>query len=231
LLSESDKGLLIGGLNVQYGQTHANVISPIGNGDNDTDSYSIGATLTWYGNDGFYVDGQATLARLSTDLSADEVGRLVDRNDGNGYGVSIEAGRKMAVSNSWSIIPQAQFSYNSVNFDSFTDPFNAHVSLDDADSAKGRIGVAVDYDEGASANNSHVYAIANLTYDFSNGTSVNVSDVNVKFEPEKLGAEVGVGGTYRWADGKYNLYGEALAATRFDGSNGFKGTVGFSTAF
>ncbi len=231
LLEETDKGLLIAGLNVQYGQTHANIASPLGNGDNDTDSYSIGATLTWYGSDGFYVDGQAQVARLSTDLSADEVGRMVDRNDGNGYALSIEAGRKVAIDNSWSIIPQAQLSYNSVNFDSFTDPFNAHVSLDRSDSAKGRIGVAVNYDDGAGASGNHVYAIANLTYDFRNGTSVNVSDVNVKFEPEKFAAEFGVGGTYRWAEGTYSLYGEALTTTRFDGGYGLKGTVGFTTVF
>ncbi len=233
LLGESEKGQLIGGLNVQYGQTHANIVSPIGTGDNDTDtdSYSIGATLSWYGSDGLYVDGQASIARLSTDLSADEVGRLVDRNDGNGYALSIEAGRRMPIDGNWSIIPQAQFSYNSVKFDSFTDPFNAHVSLDNAENARGRIGVAVDYDEGAVAGRNHLYAIANLTYDFRNGTSVNVSDVNVNFEPEKLGAEVGIGGTYRWAEGKYNLYGEAVTSTRFDGSYGLKGTVGFSTAF
>ncbi|MDM9646766.1 autotransporter outer membrane beta-barrel domain-containing protein [Rhizobium sp. S163] len=231
LLEETFKGMLIAGLNVQYGQTHANIASPLGNGENNTDSYSIGATLSWIGSDGSYVDGQAQVAHLSTNLSASEVGKLVDRNDGNGYALSIEAGRKMAIDNNWSIIPQAQFSYNAVNFDSFTDPFNAHVSLDRADTAKGRIGLAVDYDDSAGASRNHVYAIANLTYDFRNGTSVNVSEVNVKFEPEKFGAEFGVGGTYRWADGKYNLYGEALTATRFDGSYGLKGTVGFSTAF
>jgi fibronectin-binding autotransporter adhesin len=71
LLEESDKGLLIAGHNVQYGQTHAT--SPLGNGDNDTDSYSIGATLSWYGSDGFYMDAQAQ----------------VDRNDANGYALGI----------------------------------------------------------------------------------------------------------------------------------------------
>jgi fibronectin-binding autotransporter adhesin len=62
----------------------------------------------------------------------------------------------LAIDSNWSIIPQAQFSYNSVNFSTFTDPFNAHVSLDRADSAKGRIGLAVDYDEGAGTSRNHV---------------------------------------------------------------------------
>ncbi len=231
LLVENGSGMLIGGFNAQYGRVNADIESDLGSGDNSTDSYGVGATLTWYGNDGIYVDGQASVARLSSDLSADATGELADGNDGVGYAFSIEAGRKLPVGGNWSVTPQAQLAYTSVDFDDFTDPFGATVSLDSGDSLKGRIGVALDYDAGAGTERSHVYGIANLTYEFLDGTAVDVAGTEVAFEPDSFGAELGLGGTYRWAGGKYALYGEALASASFEGSYGFKGTVGFSSAF
>jgi fibronectin-binding autotransporter adhesin len=231
LLGEYSSGMLIGGVNVQYGRINADIRSDIGKGHNSTDSFGVGATLTWYGNDGIYVDGQASIAHLSTDLSADATGELAHNNDGVGYGFSIETGRKVRVGGNWSVTPQAQLAYTSVDFDAFTDPFGARVTLDRGDSLKGRIGLALDYDADSGANRSHIYGIVNLTYEFLNGTAVDVAGTEVAFKPDSFGAELGAGGTYRWGRGKYALYGEALASTSFEGSHGFKGTVGFSTAF
>lgn len=231
LLAENSAGMLIGGINAQFGRVNADIRSSLGNGTNSTDSYGGGATLTWYGSNGVYVDGQASVSRLSSKLAAETVGKLVDDNKGLGYAFSIEAGRKVAVSGNWSVTPQAQLAYASVDIDEFADPFGAKVSLVSGDSLKGRIGVALNYDAGSSVSGSHVYGIANLTYEFLDGTAVDVAGTKVAFEPDSFGAELGLGGTYRWAGGKYALYGEALASTSFEGSYGFKGTVGFSTAF
>jgi len=231
LLAETGAGRLIGGINAQYGRVNADIGSSLGNGTNATVAYGGGATLTWYGSNGMYIDGQASVSRLSSDVAADAVGKLVDGNQGLGYAFSIEAGRKLSVGGNWSVTPQAQLAYTSVDFDDFADPFGAKVSLVSGDSLKGRIGLALDYDAGGGASRSHVYGIANLTYEFLDGTAVDVAGTRIAFEPDSFGAELGIGGTYRWAGGKYALYGEALASTSFEGSYGFKGTVGFNTAF
>jgi fibronectin-binding autotransporter adhesin len=232
LLAEYGSGMLIGGVNAQYGRIDADIASSLGTGRNATDSFGAGATLTWYGGNGFYLDGQASLTRLSSDLSADSAGRLVNDNRGIGYALSLEAGRKMPLSGNWSLTPQAQFAYASVDFDDFTDPYGADVSLiRGGDSLKGRAGLALDYEAGIGPGRSHVYAIANLTYEFLNGSAVDVAGVDVAFKPDAFGAEVGLGGAYRWAGGRHSVYGEALASSSFGGSYGFKGTVGFSTAF
>ncbi len=99
LLAENGSGVLIGGLNAQYGRIDADISSDTGDGDNSTDSYGAGATLTWYGTNGTYVDGQASVAYLSSDLAADGIGELVDDNEGVGYAFSIEAGRRIAEGN------------------------------------------------------------------------------------------------------------------------------------
>jgi hypothetical protein len=55
--------------------------------------------------------------------------------------------------------------------------------------------------------------------------------VDVEFEPEEFGGELGLGGTYEWAGGQYAIHGEALGQTSFEGSYGVKGTAGFSAKF
>lgn len=225
-LYEGTAGMLIGGLTAQYSHATADIFSSLGDGSNTTESHGIGANLTWYGQTGFYVDGQAQVATLRSDMSAVGIGTIGDGIHGSGYALSLEAGRKIALDATWSLTPQAQLAYASVDFDAFTDPFGANVALRQGDSLKGRLGAAVNYDADTSGN--HVYGIANLTYEFLDGTSVAVSGVNVAFEPQRFGGELGFGGTYKWAGGKYALHGEALASTSFEGGYGFKGVVGFT---
>lgn len=224
-LAGSAAGVLIGGLNLQYGRASADIFSDIGAGTNGTSSYGLGAALTWYGGNGLYVDGQGQVSVLRSDFASNEAGSIGEGIHGSGYAVSLEAGRQLAIGNGWSLTPQAQLAYAAISFDSFADPFGAEVSLKDGDSLKGRIGLSTDYRRDA---DTHVYAIANLTYEFLDGTTATVSGVDLTYKPERFGGEIGLGGAYRWDDGKYALHGEALASTSFAGGYGFKGSIGFT---
>jgi len=233
---ENAAGALVAGITAQYSRARADVSSDLGNGSNTTEGYGIGASLTWYGANGVYVDGQAQIAWFDTDLSADGVGKLVDGNDGTGYALSIEAGRELAVKDGWTVTPQAQLAYASADFDDFVDPYGAAVSLSKGESLEGRIGVALGrdsawQDDAGRAVRTHVYGITSLTYEFLDGATVAVSGVDLVAEPQKFGAEFGLGGTYNWGAEKYALHGEALASTSFDGSYGYKGTVGLTVGF
>ncbi|WP_378944000.1 autotransporter outer membrane beta-barrel domain-containing protein [Mesorhizobium sp. ANAO-SY3R2] len=225
-LASGAAGSLVGGVTAQFSQADADIYSSLGDGSNTTVSRGIGATLTWYGANGFYVDAQAQAATLRSDLYAAGVGRFGDDIHGGGNALSLEAGQKVGLGNEWSLTPQAQLAYSSIDFGAFTDPFGANVSLHQGDSLKGRLGVAANYDNDNAGR--HVYGIVNLTYEFLDGTSVAVSGIDLAFEPQRFGGELGLGGTYKWADGKYALHGEALASTSFEGGYGFKGTIGLT---
>lgn len=224
-LAGSAASALIGGLNLQYGRASADIFSDIGAGTNGTSSYGLGAALTWYGENGLYVDGQGQVSVLRSDFASNEAGSIGEGIHGSGYAVSLEAGRQLAIGNGWSLTPQAQLAYAAISFDSFADPFGAEVSLKDGDSLKGRIGLSADYRRDA---DTHVYGIANLTYEFLDGTTATVSGVDLTYKPERFGGEIGLGGAYRWDDGRYALHGEALASTSFAGGYGFKGSIGFT---
>src|SRR5205823_6133312 len=114
---------------------------------------------------------------LSTDIASQSTGTtLVEGNEGFAYGLSLEAGQKIALDDNWSLTPQAQLAYSSVDFASFTDPYDGEVSLDDGgDTFMGRLGLSAAYeDEWQDANGatgrSSLYGIVNLYYDFLDGS-------------------------------------------------------------
>jgi fibronectin-binding autotransporter adhesin len=222
LLTENGAGALIGGATVHYGTVSSDISSIFGTGSIDATGYGFGGTLTWLGNSGFYVDAQAQATWYDSDLTSATLGTtLADGNDGFGYALSLEAGQKVALSNNWSLTPQAQLGYSSVDFDDFTDPFGATVSLEDNDQLIGRLGVSADYedqwvDAAGQVGRTHVYGIANLYYDFLDGSRADVSGTDFISENQALWGGLGVGGTLSWADGRYAVFGEALARTSLE---------------
>jgi fibronectin-binding autotransporter adhesin len=236
LLAQNDTGRFVGGVFVQYGTVSSGIRSPYGVGGIDTTGYGLGATLTWFGENGLYADAQAQVTWFDSDLNSATAGkRLVSGNNGVGYALSIEAGQRIALGGAWSLTPQAQLAYSSVRFDDFTDVFGAGVSLDRSESLVGRLGIAANHDvewRGATGqlNRAHLYGIANLYYEFAGRSRVAVSDISFASRNDRLYGGLGIGGSLDWADAKYSIYGEAQVNTSLENmgdNNAIGGTVGF----
>ena len=223
------------GLTAHYGTLSGDIGSVYGDGKIDTTGYGGGATLTWYGESGFYVDAQSQATWYDSNLKSDIVnGDMTNGNNGFGYALSVETGKRLVASGSWSITPQAQLVYSSVNFDSFVDRFGARVSLDQGDSLIGRLGLAIDHEEswkktdGRTAR-ARVYGITNLYTEFMDGTAVDVAGTGFESKNDRLWVGLTLGGSYNWSDERASLYGEAAAKSSlkdFGESYTVSGTVG-----
>jgi fibronectin-binding autotransporter adhesin len=232
---QSEAGRSVVGVYAQYGTVSSDIDSASGNGSIDTTGYGVGGTLTWYGQSGFYLDTQVQVTRYDSDLRSRTAGRrLADGNNGMGYALSVEGGRRVALNGDWSLTPQMQVSYSAVKFDDFTDPFGADVSLDRSNSVVGRLGVAIERqmespDAKGRVSRSRVYGIANLYYDAANGSRVDVAGTRFKSRNDPLRGGIGLGWSMNSADDKYSVYAEALANTsleNFGKSSEVQGTVG-----
>jgi len=237
---ETDDAVLIGGLTFATGTVATDVTSDSGNGSIDTEGYGVGATLTWLRDDDLYVDGQAQAMWYDSDLSSDRSGAVADGIDGFGYALGVEVGRRIAWKEDWTVTPQAQLVYSSVDFDSFSDPFDARVESDDGATMPLRIGVAVDEETAWKAEGKgdvrrrHLYGIANLYYDLIDGTGVSVGGVGFSTTGDRVWGALGLGGTYSWGDGAYAVYGEGLVRTSledFGDSYANTATLGFRMAW
>jgi fibronectin-binding autotransporter adhesin len=194
----------------------------------------VGATATWYGHNGFYVDGQAQTMFYRSDLSSTLVGSMTHGNEGFGYTFSVEMGKRIAVGNGFSLTPQAQLSYAKVGFDAFVDRFGALVSMQDAESLLGRVGVSLNHqsvwNDGSGVIRSDVYAIGNLQYEVLNGTRIDVAGTGLANASDRLWGNIGGGGTYSWANGRYAVFGEITYRASLENvgeNHSYRGTGGF----
>jgi len=235
LLRETASGRLFGGLNLHYSNGRTKVSSVYGNGRINTDGYGVGASLTWYGDNGVYIDNQAQVTFYDSKLASTTAARtLVHGNDGTGYVLSTEVGRRYAISPGWTVTPQAQVMYSKVSFDDFTDTFGTAVTLDKGKSVRGRLGLSLDYESAGQGKRMRSYGIVNLYNEFLDGTRVDVAGTAFASANERLWGGIGVGTSYSWADGKYTVYGEGSANTslnRFGDSYAIAGNVGVRIAF
>ena len=235
IVSESEAGRLIGGISAEFGTISAAIASVYGTGAIASNAAGLGGTLTWYSQGGFYLDGQAKVTWYDSTLTSHTANLgLVSDNMGIGYGLSIEAGHKIALGSNWSLTPQAQLAYSSVGYADFTDVFGAAVSLENSRSIRGRLGVSADYEQAGTdvygaASSTHLYGIVNVDYDFDGSSTTSVSGTSFANDNDPLWGTVGIGGSYNWGDNKYSIYGEATAATSlgaFGESFGFSATGG-----
>ncbi len=218
---ESETGRVIAGITGQYGTGHSTVDNRTGDGSGaiDTKAWGLGATATFYSDRGFYLDAQAQANWYDSDLSLDALNRSLGQGSkGFGYALSLEAGQDLRLDDHWSLTPQAQLMWSSVDFDSFTDSYGARISDHDGDSLTARIGVAANYatawkdDLGRSANAS-VYSIANLYQEFMGDTRINYAGTAMTTGNDQSWGGIGLGGSYGWNDGKYVVYSQGSVDT------------------
>lgn len=233
-LSDTGGGKLVGSASLHSDHYNADVSSAYGDGRINTRAYGVGAALTWYADNGLYVDGQARWTHLDSDLHSNTLGKAEDDNKAIGYAVGVEVGQRFRLSDAWSLVPQAQVSWGKASFDGFNDAFGARVSQQDGSTGSARAGTTLDYlstHQGASGPVvTHVYAIANVYDNFKDTAQVNVSGTDLTTRNERWWGGLGVGGALDWAGGRYSIYGEVQAQTglsHFGDSHAVNGSVGF----
>jgi fibronectin-binding autotransporter adhesin len=230
--------VLIAGINGRYGSADARIHSQFGDGDIDTDVFGMGATVTWYSPSGLYVDAQAEFNWYDSHLDSDLLGSLVRGNDGSGEAFSVEVGKRVPVGGSLSVTPQAQIVYSNVRFDRFTDSLGAVVAADDGDSLRARLGLSLDHqashERDGKTSRMHIYGIANLAYEMLDGTRVDVSGVPLIHRDDRWWGELGVGGSFSWADGRFTIFSEVSGDTslsNFFDSYSLSANAGFRMRF
>lgn len=234
---EDERGKLVGSVLGQYGTARGKIGSFFGDGTIDTTVWSLGATMTWYGANGFYVDTQGQFNWFNNSLFSDEMNaNLASGTKPTGLALGVETGQRFNVTQQWAVTPQAQLTWSSLHSANFTDVMNDQIGITNGDSLVGRLGIAVNYDrewndDAGLRKKTSLYAIANLYQELLGDDRISMSGVDISSSAEKTWLGLGLGGTYALADDKYSLYGNATinaAADRPEDNYQLKFGTGFN---
>lgn len=113
------------------------------------DAYSGGLYGTWLGQSGLYADALLQVTRFA-DGEANSSGKQSVSTDGWGQSASLEAGWRMAVSETVSLTPQGQIIAENYTLEDASDAYG-DVDFGNGFSARGRLGVALNTNLGQTA--------------------------------------------------------------------------------
>ncbi|MBD2813978.1 autotransporter outer membrane beta-barrel domain-containing protein [Xenorhabdus sp. Flor] len=218
---ENDQGSAAGGIFLQYSNINADVGSVHGEGNIRAHGYTIGTTSTWYGNNKFYLDGLAQVTYFGNDLNSKTARRQLGNNKSAlGYALSLEAGQRFDLSPAWSLIPQAQLVFSSIDMNKFHDTFGAKVRFAQSRNMKLRVGATIDYSQKWSDNQSkdekasNLYGLFNIRQELlGRDDAVDVANVAFHGRNDRTWGETGIGGSYSWNNSNSFVYGQTSVNT------------------
>ncbi|MEO1223546.1 MAG: autotransporter outer membrane beta-barrel domain-containing protein [Pseudomonadota bacterium] len=224
VLDRQSGRLLIGALG-HWGTSSldANTFDGDDAGSANFDFYGGGLTATWYSTQGWYFDNVVQYTAYDIDVST--ASRFsTTSTDGYAITTSHEVGYRIPISETAALVPQAQLTYQHIDFDDFTDPDGVRISLDDGDSLIGRAGLAFENSAAIGSALATGYVEANVLHEFLGDNSVNVATgfgtTPISQETRGTSMELGFGGTVAVSRG-VSLYAEVDYTIPFD--NGVRG--------
>lgn len=191
-------GTFVYGVTAQYNEVNSDVsVGTANKGLLSAVGYGVGATATWYGDDGAYIDFQGQFNDIDADFETDSIGRLMDGTEATAIVVSAEMGQRYQFTDEVAVTPQAQLSWGQVDVNSFSTNNNQLVRPDAEAGYTLRAGVEAEY--GSKQYNG--YLLGNLYYDSIDAWELEFVGENYKDTNGAVSVEFGFGGSTEVSEG------------------------------
>ncbi len=171
--------------------------------------HTLGLYGTYLHNDGWYLDGLLKYARMNYDFDVkDSAGDQVSgATNGNGYGASVEVGKRFDLANQMYVAPQAQLSYFRQGSSNSTLDNGLNVKLDGYNSTLARVGTMIGYDVQQGAQPLSVYAKLGYVRELSGDTRYYLNGSQERHDFGGGWLDLGLGVTAQ-VNKVHHLYGE-----------------------
>jgi outer membrane autotransporter protein len=190
-------------------------------GSLDMTEDSIAGYWTHTSPHGWYVDVVAKYGWLDgTSESNRDIGGDVE---GNSFAASAETGMPFVIADGWTIEPQVQIIWQSIDFDDSRDPFS-EIIHDNFDAWTGRLGARLERNIGSLL----AHVAVNLWHGFSAEPTVAFNTTPLVMETEGTWLEVNGGAAFQISD-KLSAFGDVSYSFDVDGADhdAFGGEIGF----
>lgn len=195
-------------------------------GDLEVTGTSFGGYWTHIGPQGWYLDAVLMGTWYGGGASSD-AGQSIDV-DGHSVTASLEGGYPIALSETWTLEPQAQLIWQSFSLDDKADQYSS-VSFDSDNAWTGRIGMRLQGTEDTSIGKLRPYLKANLWQNFSSEQAVLFGGDAIVTNLKGTSLEVGGGLTLDLTE-KINIYATADYTTNLGGERNriWEGNIGLN---
>ena len=204
-----------------------------GVGEVELEGVGGGLSATWRVGD-FYVDAQAAMTWYDVDVESYTLGKMQKKDvRGVGYGLGVDVGKRMSVGG-MSVTPRAGVEWSKVALDDFMDMepaggSRAWVSVEEAGSVKGRLGMMVEAEMGGAASG-RLFGSLDVEQEFSAETEVEVGEEPLKTEVRPTAVRVGLGGEFA-VDEDVVVRATAGYRTSGSGTSGYGGGLELQMRF
>ena len=204
-----------------------------GVGEVELEGVGGGLSATWRVGD-FYVDAQAAMTWYDVDVESYTLGKMQKKDvRGVGYGLGVDVGKRMSVGG-MSVTPRAGVEWSKVALDDFMDMepaggSRAWVSVEEAGSVKGRLGMMVEAEMGGAASG-RLFGSLDVEQEFSAETEVEVGEEPLKTEVRPTAVRVGLGGEFA-VDEDVVVRATAGFRTSGSGTSGYGGGLELQVRF
>jgi fibronectin-binding autotransporter adhesin len=220
ILGDHAGGNLVGGVNLRYGATYADLSNPVGTASLNAEGFGMAASLTWFGNDGFYVDGNAAVDFVSIDATSQGGGELLNDHDDVVYSASAEVGKRIELQGGTTLVPQAQLSWGKMRDGSLTDNLGNVVSFADRETLTSRVGLTVEQDvTGSSWGAGKVFGFGKVLHDLEGSRTATVAGTDVTQSGTGDWLELGGGFSLQPTENS-NVFGQVSYREAFNGVDG-----------
>ena len=221
-----------GSISVRHVSGSAEVSAPTGGGDIEAKGIGVSLGASWKGAGGYYANGRLSLTDYDVDVSSGDrsVGTLQKDAAARGALLSLEAGRRIEMSERMNLTPRAWATRSATSADDFTDKVAAQVSIAGAARLTGGVGVIAETARAFEGGTLSLRGSVDLAQTLDDAeTAVDVSGERLESKASKTRFLLGLGGVYRM--GRFSVSGEVSMGGLGSGDTQYAGRVSIGMRF
>ena len=187
---------LSGSVALRHVQGSGEVSSPAGGGEIDATGIGVSFGTHWSAASGNYLASRLSLTDYDVDISTDKRGRLKGSGGALGHLLSLEAGRRAALSERVTLTPRAWLTRSGISMN-FTDKVGSRVSLSQSRQLTGGLGVVAETERVEERKFAFRGSLGVDRILSGDGTTAKVSGEKLESESDGTRVLLSLGGTYR----------------------------------
>ena len=213
----SGAGHWVLGGSIHSGIVRGTVASETGQAAIDAEGWGLGASLSWLGDGGSWVDLQGRVSWQKTDLTSSATGALLTAHDSTVWALGVEAGQRIVLGDHGALVPQVQLSFARVEAGEGEDSLGNDIVLGRNDSMTGRVALSYEFGpvgedgrhdpDGNGMRRHPFHVMLGVSHDLSGADQVEVAGAELTAAAPRTWGEVGLGGRWTFAKG-HEIYAE-----------------------